>query len=68
MMKEMDDKGAVLNSAFAVSAAFTFADHLAFTLSFKSDYLGAVIVGKLLSGILAVALGAIIYKKTAKSA
>ncbi len=62
-MKDMDDKGVVLNSAFAVSAAFTFADHMAFTLSFNSDYLLAVIVGKLLSGILAVTLAAIIYKK-----
>ena len=67
MMKEMDDRGAVLNSAFAVSAAFTLADHLAFTLSFKADYLGAVIVGKLLSGILAVTLAAIIYKKPTKA-
>ena len=68
MMKEMDDRGAILNSAFAVSAAFTFADHLAFTLSFKADYLPAVIAGKLISGILAVVLAAIIYKKPAKTA
>ena len=68
MMKEMDDKGVVLNSAFAVSAAFTLADHLAFTMSFKQEYLPAVIVGKLISGILAVALAALIYKKSAKKA
>lgn len=67
MMKDMDDKGVVLNSAFAVSAAFTLADHMAFTLSFKSEYLPAVVVGKLLSGILAVALAAIIYKKVSAS-
>lgn len=65
MMKDMDDKGVVLNSAFAVSAAFTLADHLAYTLSFNEKYLPAVITGKLISGILAVALAAIIYKKTA---
>ena len=68
MMKEMDDKGALLNSAFAVSAAFTLADHLAFTLSFKSEYLVAVTVGKLISGITAVALAAFIAsRKTAES-
>lgn len=66
MMKDMDDKGVVLNSAFAVSAAFTLADHLAFTLSFKSEYLPAVMAGKLISGVLAVALAAIIYKKAAR--
>lgn len=67
MMKEMDDRGVILNSAFAVSAAFTLADHLAFTLSFKAEYLPAVIAGKLISGAFAVALAAIIYKKTAGS-
>ena len=68
MMKDMDDRGVVLNSAFAVSAAFILADHLAFTLSFKADYLPAVMVGKALSGILAVGLAAIIYKKSGKKA
>ncbi len=68
MMKDMDERGVVLNSAFAVSAAFTLADHLAFTMSYKSEYLPAVIAGKLISGILAVVLAAIIYKKTAKTA
>ena len=68
MMKEMDDKGVVLNSAFAVSAAFTLADHLAFTMSFNDDYILAVVVGKLISGILAVALAALVYKKSAKKA
>lgn len=66
MMKEMDERGTVLNSAFAVSAAFTLADHLAFTLSFKPDYLPYVIMGKLISGILAVILAALISKRTAK--
>ena len=66
MMKDMDDKGVVLNSAFAVSGAFILADHLAYTLSFNADYLPAVIVGKLISGALAVVLAAIIYKKNSK--
>ena len=65
-MKDMDDKGVVLNSAFAVSAAFTLADHLAFTISFKADYLPAVMVGKVISGICAVIIAAIIYKNGSK--
>ena len=36
--------------AFAVSAAFVFGDHLAFTLSYNSAYIVAVIVGKLVAG------------------
>ena len=67
MMKDMDDKGVVLNSAFAVSGAFILADHLAFTLSFKAEYLPAVMVGKLISGVLAVSLATIVYKKNSGS-
>jgi ethanolamine transporter len=60
-MKDMDDRGVLLNSAFAVAAAFTFADHLAFTLSFAPDYVPAVTVAKLVGGILSVALAWILF-------
>ena len=63
MMGEMDDKGVVLNSAFAVSAAFTFAGHLAFTLSVNPDCLPAVIVGKLIAGLCALPVAAFFYSR-----
>lgn len=66
MFDEMDDKGVVLNSAFAVSSAFVFVGHLAFTMVINSDYLPAVIVGKLLSGACAVALSYILLKRKEK--
>ena len=66
MMRDMDDKGVVLNSAFAVSAAFTFAGHLAFTMSFNADYLVPVIVGKLVAGVFAVAIAQFMYSKLHK--
>ena len=62
-MNDMDEKGVLLNSAFAVSAAFTLADHLAFTLSFAAEYVPAVTVGKLLAGVLAVGLALRMGKK-----
>ena len=65
-MKEMDAKGVLLNSAFAVSAAFTFADHLAFTLSFNDAYVWAVMIGKLLSGVLAVLMAWFLFCKKGK--
>ncbi len=65
-MKDMDDKGVMLNSAFAVSGAFTFAGHLAFTMAFNGDYLLPVIVGKLTAGVLAVALAFIIFSRKKK--
>ena len=54
MMKDMDDRGKVLNVAFAVSAAFVFGDHLGFTAGFNQDMIFPMIVGKLVGGITAV--------------
>lgn len=67
MMNSMDKKGTMLNSAFAVSAAFTFAGHLAFTMAYDADYIPAMIVGKLTAGVLSVLLAEIIYRRTNSS-
>ena len=56
MVKDMNYRGKVVNIAFAVSAAFTLGDHLAFTAGFAPEILPAVIIGKLAGGISAVAI------------
>ena len=61
---KMNRKGRILNLAFAVSAAFVFGDHLAFTLSYNSDHIVAVIIGKLCAGVAALAVAGVIYKTT----
>jgi len=61
-MDKMDKKGIMMNSAFAVSAAFTFAGHLAFTMAFDSSFIVPVIAGKLVSGVLAVFLSLVVSK------
>lgn len=63
MMKEMDDRGKVLNVAFAVSAAFVFGDHLGFTAGFQPDMIFPMIVGKLTGGITAVLLAVFLCRK-----
>ena len=63
MMKDMDNRGKVINVAFAVSAAFVFGDHLGFTAGFDSSMIVPMIVGKLISGITAVAVAIFISKK-----
>lgn len=62
-MDKMDKRGIRINSAFAVSAAFVFADHMAFTLSFREDYLLSMIIGKLVSGFAALALAVFMTRK-----
>ena len=63
MVKDMDDRGKVVNIAFAVSAAFVFGDHMGFTAGFSPEFLPAVIVGKLAAGISAVAVALLLTRK-----
>lgn len=62
VMEKMNKKGVVLNAAFAVSAAFAFGGHLAFTMAFDPGYVTPMIVGKLISGVSAVILAFFLYK------
>lgn len=66
-MEEMDEKGVVLNAAFAISGAYVFAGHLAFTMAYDHTYVFPVIIGKLVSGISAFCLASVIYRRTQKS-
>ena len=61
-MKDMDEKGAMLNSAFSVSAAYVFGSHLAFTMSFNPDYVISMIIGKLVAGITSLFVVILLYK------
>ena len=63
-MHQMDKKGIVLNAAFSISAAFLLADHLAFTMAYDAEYLFPMMAGKIISGIAAVFLALIIYKRS----
>lgn len=65
MVKDMDRRGKVVNTAFAVSAAFVFGDHLGFTAGFAPEMLPAVILGKLAGGVAAVAVALLLTRKEA---
>jgi ethanolamine transporter len=56
IMKNMDDRGKVINVAFAVSAAFVFGDHLGFVAGVDKNMILAVVIGKLVGGVTAVAI------------
>ena len=56
LVKDMDERGKVVNIAFAVSAAFVFGDHMGYTAGFAPEVLPAMIVSKLVGGISAVAV------------
>ena len=59
----MNRKGRIINLAFAVSAAFVFGDHLAFTLSYNPEHIVAVIAGKLVAGVTAIMVASVLSNK-----
>jgi len=63
LMKNMDNRGKVINVAFAVSAAFTFGDHLGFTAANASSMIFPMIVGKLIGGVTAIFVAMLIAPK-----
>ena len=65
MVKDMNQRGKVVNIAFAVSAAFVFGDHLGYTAGFAPEMLPALIVGKLAGGVSAVLLAMWMTRKEA---
>ena len=65
LVKDMNERGKVVNIAFAVSAAFVFGDHLGFTTGFAPEMIGPMIVGKLAGGVSAVAAALWLTRKDA---
>lgn len=65
-VKDMDERGKVINMAFAVSGAFVFGDHLAFTAGSDPQAVLGLIVGKLCAGISALAVALLTTKNTKK--
>ena len=66
-VKDMNERGKVVNIAFAVSGAFVFGDHLGFTAGFAPEMMGAMIAGKLVGGLTAIAAAWILTRKSEKA-
>ncbi|MGX7025177.1 ethanolamine utilization protein EutH [Vagococcus hydrophili] len=67
-MKDMDERGKIINVAFAVSASFVLGDHLGFTAGVAKEMIFPMIVGKLVGGITAIAVAIFMANKTMKKA
>ncbi|WDV45087.1 ethanolamine utilization protein EutH [Clostridiaceae bacterium M8S5] len=64
LMKDMDDRGKIINVAFAVSASFVFGDHLGFTAGVNKEMIFPMVVGKLVAGATAVVIAVFIANKS----
>ncbi|ABR46501.1 Ethanolamine utilisation protein, EutH [Alkaliphilus metalliredigens QYMF] len=64
LMKDMDNRGKIINVAFAVSASFVLGDHLGFTAGVNQDMIFPMVVGKMVGGVTAVMVAIFIANKS----
>jgi len=60
LMKDMDDRGKIINVAFSVPAAFVLGDHLGFAAGVAREMIVPMMAGKLLGGVAAVFIAILI--------
>lgn len=63
IVKDMDNKGKMINIAFSVSGAFVLGSHLGFTAGINKDLVFPVIVTKITGGITAAVIAAYLYER-----
>ncbi len=64
LIKDMDERGKVLNFAFLVSAGYLLGDHLAFASAVNATLVLPMLIGKLTGGITAVIVALMITRKS----
>ena len=64
MMRDMNERGAVVNAAYIVPASFIIGDHLAFMLTVDATTVMPFLVGKLAGGVAAILLAFLMTRNT----
>ena len=62
MMKDMNKRGKIVNTAWLVPATAALGDHLGFTAGGRPDMITPVVVGKIAAGILAIVIAILMSK------
>ncbi|MEM1483891.1 ethanolamine utilization protein EutH [Oscillospiraceae bacterium PP1C4] len=65
MMKDMNARGKIINTAWLVPATAALGDHLGFTAGVHPEAITAVVISKIIAGVLAVALAMLMTRSTA---
>lgn len=64
MMKDMNSRGKIINTAWLVPATAALGDHLGFTAGVHPDAITAVVISKIVAGFLAVVLAMMMTRNT----
>lgn len=65
MMKDMNPRGKIINTAWLVPATAALGDHLGFTAGVHPEAIPAVVISKIIAGVIAVGLAMMLTKSTA---
>ena len=63
----MDERGKVVNMAFAVSASFVLGDHLAYAAGFAPSAILPMMIGKFVAGLSAISVAMLLTKNHKKA-
>ena len=66
LLKDMDERGKMINIAFSVSGAFVLGSHLGFTAGVDKNMVFPIIITKLVGGISAALVAVYLYNKEQK--
>lgn len=64
MMKKMTSRGKIINTAWLVPATAALGDHLGFTAGVHPDAITAVVLSKIIAGVMAVLLAMLLTRST----
>lgn len=67
MMKDMNNRGKIINTAWLVPATAALGDHLGFTAGVQPTMIAPVVLGKLAAGILAIALSFFLTRESVEN-
>ena len=67
MIPDMEKRGKIVTSSFAVFSTGAFGAHLAFTINAEPDILPAVLITKLVGGVLGIAVSMIATRNMKQS-
>ncbi|MBR5140307.1 MAG: ethanolamine utilization protein EutH [Clostridia bacterium] len=66
-VENMDERGKVVNMAFAVSASFVLGDHLAYAAGFAPSAILPMMIGKFVAGLSAISVAMLLTKNHKKA-
>ena len=65
MMKDMNVRGKIVNTAWLVPATAALGDHLGFTVGVQPSMVAPVVIGKLVAGVIAIAISLLLTREQA---